>query len=98
MWGKALRIDQAPSKVGTQRHIDHTDDDQQGGTQCVQVVVLSNVRQSQRQQIERDQQPKQWILGLKKSREFHRQKQAMGTPSLALKFKTGVSLGADACH
>jgi hypothetical protein len=66
-----LRIDQAPSQVGTEQSIGHSGKHHQDGTQGVQLKVLRDMRQSHRQQIEDDQKPKERVFGLKKSGDFH---------------------------
>jgi hypothetical protein len=68
---ESLRIDQSPSQRSTDDGIEQSADRNEPCTQGVEWVILSNVGQCQRDQVERDQNPKDRIFGLKQPRDFH---------------------------
>mgnify|MGYP006946111531 FL=1 len=66
-----LRIDQPPGQHRTDDGVEQSTRCDDPSAQGVEWVILSNVGQCQRDQVERDQNPKNRIFGLKQPRDFH---------------------------
>jgi hypothetical protein len=66
-----LRVDQSPGQQSTDKGIEQGAHRNDPCAQGVEWVILGNVRQCQREQVERYQNPENRIFGLKQPRYFH---------------------------